>query len=299
MLTASPLAAQSMNGFDLANGSIPADEIFGGGPPRDGIPALTNPRFTSVAEVDWLDTDDRLIAIEIDGEAKAYPLRILNWHEIVNDRVAGTPVVVTYCPLCGTGMVFDPRVDGRRLEFGVSGLLYNSDVLMYDLETKSLWSQIERHAVTGEMLGAQLESLPAVHTTWRHWSEQNPEGLVLSRDTGHARDYDRDPYLLYSNSPRTMFPVNHSDDRLAAKVLVLGIEIDGATTAFPLDQLAHQPKPIRTRVGEQELFVYYFPTTETAFATTPEGEMIPATLAFWFAWSAFHPATELWGEGDS
>lgn len=298
-LVASPAVGQSLNGFDLANGSIPADEIFGGGPPRDGIPALTDPRFTSVDETGWLNDGDRLIAVEIDGQAKAYPLRIMNWHEIVNDHVRGVPIVVTYCPLCGTGMVFDPRVDGRQLEFGVSGLLYNSDVLMYDRETESLWSQIEREAVTGEMLGARLSLLPALHSTWGHWAAQNPQGLVLSLETGHARDYHRDPYLLYASSPRTMFPVNHRDDRLAAKEMVLGIELDGASVAFPLERLANRPKPIRATVGERDLLVYYFPATETAFATTGDGEMVPATLAFWFAWSAFHPETDLWERGSS
>ncbi|MCK5440086.1 MAG: DUF3179 domain-containing protein, partial [Gemmatimonadetes bacterium] len=156
-----------------------------GGPPRDGIPALMSPAFELAGEVEWLRPQDRLLALERDGEAKAYPLRILNWHEIVNDDVGGEPIVVTYCPLCGTGMAFDPHVGDQRLDFGVSGLLYNSDVLMYDRQTESLWSQIEREAVTGTLRGERLELKPLIHTTWAHWREQHPNGLVLSRDTGH------------------------------------------------------------------------------------------------------------------
>lgn len=269
-----------------------------GGPPRDGIPALTNPAFEPVNDVEWLRPQDRLLALERSGEAKAYPLRILNWHEIVNDKLSGEPIVVTYCPLCGTGMAFDPHVGDRRLEFGVSGLLYNSDVLMYDRQTESLWSQIEREAVSGPLRGERLELEPLVHTTWAHWREQNPNGLVLSRDTGHRRDYESDPYLRYASSQRTMFPVNHRDDRLQAKSVVLGITEGESAAAFPLERLLDQPRPVRELVGGKELFLYYVPETATVFATTLEGELVPATLAYWFAWSAFHPDTALWEPGS-
>ncbi len=287
-------SGQQLNGFDVSSSSIPVDEIMSGGPPRDGIPALMSPAFELAGEVEWLRPQDRLLALERDGEAKAYPLRILNWHEIVNDDVGGEPIVVTYCPLCGTGMAFDPHVGDQRLDFGVSGLLYNSDVLMYDRQTESLWSQIEREAVTGTLRGERLELKPLIHTTWAHWREQHPNGLVLSRDTGHQRDYENDPYLSYANSQRTMFPVNHRDDRLLVKTVVLGITRGRSAAAFPLKRLADQPRPVRAVVGSEELFVYYVPETETVFATTLEGDLVPATLAYWFAWSAFHPDTALW-----
>lgn len=297
LATPSTSMGQSKNGFDLSGSLIPVDEILPGGPPRDGIPALKNPRFEAVADVDWLAPGDRLIALEIDGVTKAYPIRIMNWHEVVNDLVGQEPVAVTYCPLCGTGMVFDPHVADGILEFGVSGLLYNSDVLMYDRESESLWSQIERQAVTGARRGTKLELVPATHTTWGRWSEENPDGLVLSRDTGHRRDYDKDPYLSYASTPGTMFPVSSEDDRLAGKEMVLGIEHAEAAIAFPLASLAGLPMPIRTAVGEREILVYYFADSETAFATSLKGEQIPATLAFWFAWSAFHPETVVWEPG--
>jgi hypothetical protein len=262
----SAVNGQELNGFDVSSSAIPVDEIMSGGPPRDGIPALTNPAFEPVDDVEWLRPQDRLLALKRGDEAKAYPLRILNWHEIVNDELAGEPIVVTYCPLCGTGMAFDPHVGDQRLEFGVSGLLYNSDVLMYDRQTESLWSQIEREAVTGALRGERLELEPLVHTTWAHWREQNPNGLVLSRDTGHRRDYESDP--------------------------------GESAVAFPLERLLDQPRPIREVVGSEELFVYYIPETETVFATTLEGDLVPATLAYWFAWRAFHPDTALWEPGS-
>lgn len=289
-----PGAAQTRNGFDLSGSLIPADEILPGGPPRDGIPALTNPRFEKVAEFDWMRPDDRLMALERNGVARAYPLRILTWHEIANDEVGGEPVVVTYCPLCGTGMAFDPVVDGRRLEFGVSGLLYNSDVLMFDRQTESLWSQIRRQAVTGPMRGERLEMIHLTHTTWDRWKREHPDGLVLSRRTGHDRDYDTDPYLAYAASPGAMFPVGHEDDRLPEKTMVLGIEGEDAAVAFPLEALEEVRRPVRARIGDREVFVYWFPDSWTAFATTLDGERIPATLAFWFAWAAFHPETAVW-----
>lgn len=134
--------AKSMLGFDLSRAIIPAKEIRRGGPPPDGIPSIDEPKFTPVAEVDFLEPDDTVIAFEKDGVARAYPFRILIWHEIVNDVVADQPIAVVYCPLCGTAMVFDRRYDDQTLEFGVSGLLYNSDVLMFDRQSKSLWSQL-------------------------------------------------------------------------------------------------------------------------------------------------------------
>lgn len=300
------LAAQTKNGFDLSGSLVPVDEILSGGPPRDGIPALTDPAFERVPEVDWLESDDRLLAVEHDGVAKAYPIRILNWHEVVNDQVGDLAVAITYCPLCGTGMAFDLAVsepgrpfreDGQPVEFGVSGLLYNSDVLMYDRQTESLWTQIGRRAIAGALRGQQLKMIPLLHTTWAHWREEHPDGVVLSRDTGHDRDYDADPYLSYERSSRVMFPVAHRDDRLPEKDLVLGITRGDAAAAFPLDRLADRPRPVRAAVGEEELFVYWFPDSQTAFATTLKGDRVPATIAYWFAWSAFHPDTGLWQAG--
>ena len=290
-----PAHAQTRNGFDVSNASIPVDEILAGGPPRDGIPALTDPRFEPVRQAaSWMRAGDRLLALEMGGVAKAYPLRILNWHEVVNDRVGDRPVLVTYCPLCGTAMAFDPLVGGKRRTFGVSGLLYNSDVLMYDRGTESLWSQIARRAVSGPMRDATLELIPLDHTTWQRWSREHPDGLVLSRETGHDRDYDRDPYLTYATDPGVLFPVAHRDARLPEKALVLGIERGGAAAAFSLDALEGSPRPVRARVGREEVFVYWFRDSWTAFATDLKGRRIPATIAYWFAWSAFHPETKVW-----
>ena len=297
------LVAQTKNGFDLSGSLVPVDEILSGGPPRDGIPALSDPTFERVPDVRWLEADDRLLALELDGAAKAYPIRILNWHEVVNDRLGGRTIAVTYCPLCGTGMAFDLERStdgrpflggGRALELGVSGLLYNSDVLMYDRQTESLWSQIGHRAVTGPLRGRELAMIPVLHTTWERWRKEHPDGLVLSRETGYDRNYEVDPYMSYARSSSVMFPVAHRDERLPEKDLVLGITRGEAAVAFPLDRLEDRPRPVRAAVGEEELFVYWFPDSETAFATTLDGDKVPATIAYWFAWNAFHPDTGIW-----
>ncbi len=152
-------------GFDFSKHSIPRSEIRSGGPPKDGIPAILEPKFVRVDQATFIKDQDRVLGLVHHGESKAYPINILNWHEIVNDVVGGRPVFITYCPLCGTGMAFDPTFNGRVYTFGVSGLLYKSDVLMYDHQTESLWSQIRKEAVTGEMIGSRLTLLPLIHTT--------------------------------------------------------------------------------------------------------------------------------------
>jgi hypothetical protein len=196
----------SFNGFQVEPHSIPLEEISSGGPPRDGIPALMNPQFLSADKADFLSPQDRVLGIQGTHQAKAYPIAILNWHEIVNDTLDATPVVITYCPLCGTGMGFLRKVGNHILTFGVSGLLYQSDVLMYDHQTESLWSQIAMRAVTGKSLGQHLEPIFLEHTTWSAWRNRHPDTLVLSRETMFSRDYGRDPYQNYALTAQLLFP---------------------------------------------------------------------------------------------
>ncbi|MFU8817641.1 MAG: DUF3179 domain-containing (seleno)protein, partial [Pseudomonadales bacterium] len=169
--------ARTMNGFDLSDALIPVRAIESGGPPRDGIPAINQPKFVAAPEAGFLDDDDRILGVAINGQPKAYPISILNWHEVVNDSSGSQYFVVTYCPLCGTGMVFASNAGDGALIFGVSGLLYNSDVLLFDRNTESLWSQILGKAVSGPLRGEPLPQLPAFHTTWADWRERHPQTL--------------------------------------------------------------------------------------------------------------------------
>jgi hypothetical protein len=283
-------AAPVLNGFDLSGALVPVDAIERGGPPRDGIPSIDEPRFISADAASFLAPGDRVLGVHRNGVAKAYPVAILNWHEIVNDRFAGEPITVTYCPLCGTGMAYEARVGEQTLDFGVSGLLYNSDVLFYDRQTESLWSQIMARAVTGPMRGERLEMIALTHTTWADWHSRHPDTQVLSRETGYSRDYGRDPYAGYGRSAEIWFQVSHHDARFHPKEPVLGVEIDGHAKAWPMSAL-NKPE-LRDTVGGHDVIVRYDDKHETgAIHDAGTGEEIPSVIAFWFAWYAFYPET--------
>ena len=277
------------NGFDLSNSSIPVQEIHSGGPPRDGIPSIDRPKFVAASEANFIREKDRVIGVFHSGVAKAYPIKILDWHEIVNDRIGDLPVAVTYCPLCGTGMVFRADEYGQ---FGVSGLLYNSDVLLYDRKTESLWSQIMSEAVSGPRLGAQLKPLPASHTNWRDWVARYPDTLVLSTDTGFRRDYKRSPYLGYARTSRLMFDVEFRNSAFRNKELVLGVSVDGTHKAYPFKVLKkHGQKEFLDQIGTRQVKISWSKPDNTATVFDQNGEEIPSLIAYWFAWYAFHPDT--------
>ncbi|NRB43112.1 MAG: DUF3179 domain-containing protein [Pseudomonadales bacterium] len=290
---------QSYNGFKLGNTLVDKSLIMSGGPPRDGIPSLFNPTMINAKEASFLQDNDRIIGINIAGQRRAYPINILNWHELVNDQIADRAVLISYCPLCGTGMVFDRHIDKKTLRFGVSGLLYNSDVLFYDHSTESLWSQIMTTAISGPMKGQKLKLLAASHSSWGYWKKQYPDTLVLSNKTGYDRDYSRDPYVSYRRSKQVMFPVTDQDGRLDAKDWVLGINHRNHQKAYALSALtaavnaADNKTTITDRIGNNDIIIRFHVPSRTAEIFDEEGELIAATWAYWFAWYAFYPETEL------
>lgn len=304
---------QAAGALDLSDARVPLEEILDGGPPKDGIPALTDPKVVPAEQANDLGPADRILGLAMNGQARAYPIKILNWHEVVNDRLGGQPVLVSYCPLCGSGMAFDARgggsgaasdsrsharVRGERLLFGVSGKLYNSDVLFYDRKTESLWSQLKMEAVTGRMAGTRLVLLPLENTTWEDWRKRYPATTVLSSETGYARDYALDPYSDYENEPSLMFPVVYRDPRLPAKEWVIGVSVEGRSKAYPFSVLAKSKQPIHDRIGELKLIVEYNPTSRSARIADASGRTVPAVTAYWFAWAAFHPETEVFGSTE-
>jgi hypothetical protein len=214
---------------DFSKISVPPKEIVSGGPPRDGIPAIDRPSFESAAEADrWLEGSDPVLVVEHGGEVKAYPLAILIWHEIVNDNVGGQPVSVTFCPLCNTALVFDRNVGGRMLDFGTTGRLRHSDLLMYDRQTESWWQQAVGVAIVGELLDTELEFVPANTFSWEMVRALHPDVLVLSRETGHRRDYGRNPYVGYDDpggSPIPGFFTADEDRRMPAMERVVALDI--------------------------------------------------------------------------
>ncbi len=283
--------------FDLNSATIPRDEIRAGGPPVDGIPALTLPKFVAPEEATFLQPTDRVIGVVTAGVAKAYPLRLLNYHEVVNDQAGNEQIVVTYCPLCDSAIVYNRQLDGVRLEFGVSGLLYNSNVLMYDrqkADRPSLWSQVQATGVAGPYVNQKLSMVPYEVTTWALWRERFPQTRVLSTETGYVRDYSRSPYERYFSTPDLMFPVRHNDDRLQKKTPVLGVWKGRVSTAFPLTAFRKMttPQEVKTIFDGQPLVVHYDPHGPSLrVVQSPAGTQWMYSL--WFAWAAFYPDTAI------
>ena len=296
LLAARPGLAQEKNGFDLSNALIPVGEILKGGPPRDGIPSIDNPKFEKAADtLPWQDGD--LMMTYDQGQAQyAFPVGILNWHEIVNHDSDGEPVLISFCPLCGTGMAFDPVVDGRHLTFGVSGLLYNSDLLMYDHQTESLWSQIEGRAISGPLVGTELEPVAIRHELWQTWRARvGDNGRVLSTDTGHRRNYRQSPYGDYQNSERMYFPVSSTSRKYHPKTWVLGWTHNGESKAWPFPELANLEEGVlQDEIGGKTVSIHFDPDAPSAELRDESGKLLPGTRAFWFAWYTFHPETSIY-----
>lgn len=313
---------------------VPLEEILSGGVPRDGIPSIDRPKFISVAQTDFLADNDLVLGIYHEGVARAYPHKILVWHEIVNDVVAGTPFSVTYCPLCYTGTAHIRKIGGETVEYGVSGLLHNSDLVMYDRKTNTLWSQIMGTGIRGELAGYKLIRVPLDTMKWKDWRALHPDTEVLSTETGWSRPYGTDPYGRYGyyTNEDIWFPVKNFDRRLKPKEIIWGIEIDGKTKAYIETKLADAAF-LNDVFGGKEILVYspavkvarFFDRNlngqvldfelrqgklydkQTGSEWNPDGiavngklkgqqlTRIPAIPNFWFAWVAFYPNTELWG----
>ena len=234
---------------DFSRHTVPFSEILSGGPPRDGIPPIDDPKFITPEEAsDWLGDQEPVIALELNGDARSYPLQILIWHEIANDFVGGVPVAVTFCPLCNTAIVFDRTLDGVVYDFGTSGNLRNSDLIMWDRQTESWWQQFTGEAIVGELAGTRLMTLPSPIISFSDFRASNPEGKVLSRDTGFSKRYGDNPYGGYDRADNPPFLFDGDlDGRLAPKDRVVDVSIDGVTAVFPVPTLGARP---RNTVGE-------------------------------------------------
>src|SRR5262252_3905340 len=245
--------------------SVPLSERESGGPPKDGIPALDHPTFVGVAEANgWLKPIEPVIALTVGGQSRAYPLQILVWHEIVNDSVGGVPVTVTFCPLCYTAIAFDRRAADRVLDFGTTGKLRRSDLVMYDRQTESWWQQAVGQAVVGDLTGTQLTILPASIASWDAFRTAHAEGLVLSRDTGFNRSYGTNPYAGYDQPNTRPFLFDGSlDGRLAPKEHVVTVSLGGDNVAYPYT-LLRQRHVVRDTVGGTPIVVFYRPGTSSA-----------------------------------
>ena len=245
--------------------SVPYSEIIPGGPPRDGIPPLDDPQFTTVSDAnEWVGSNEPVIAFEVDGDARAYPLQILIWHEIVNDVVSGVPVSVTFCPLCNSAIVFDRRLEGVVYDFGTSGKLRNSDLVMWDRQTESWWQQLTGEAIVGELTGKALTALPAPIISWQDFKDAHPEGKVLSRDTGFPRPYGENPYVGYDKVDEPPFLYRGSlDGRLPPKERVAAVTIGEVNVAFPFSLLEAE-RVVSYSVNGRDVVVFFKPGTASA-----------------------------------
>ena len=265
--------------------TIDYQEILSGGPPRDGIPSIDSPTFVDqAAAAEWLVDNEPVIALDIEGDARAYPLQVVTWHEIVNDTVGEVPVVVTFCPLCNSALVFDRRFEDQVFEFGVSGLLRNSDLIMYDRTTESLWQQFTGEGIVGDLTGEQLTFLPSSLISYADFRAAYPEGVVLSRDTGFNRSYGRNPYEGYDSIGSTPFLFRGpADGRLEAveRVVTVSLNEAGVDVAYPLSILA-EAGVINDSQGGQDLVVFHTDGTSSALGAgvIAEAEDVGATGVF-------------------
>jgi hypothetical protein len=274
------------------------NKILSGGPPMDGIPSIDNPKFVSVKEADeWIEDNELVLALDYKGMKRVYPLQILVWHEIVNDNINGDPILITYCPLCGSGIAFERKInlngERKEVEFGTSGKLYNSNLVMYDRETQTYWTQIDGNAIVGELTGQELVEISIDTVVWRDWKEIYSDSEVLSQDTGHSRNYGKDPYGSYYENSNLFFPVENEDTTVHPKTVVFGIEVDGVYIAYTeeylitLGEIEDEVNGVKIKVERDEAGIVIITNVET-------GEKIVKERDFWFAWYAFHPETGLY-----
>lgn len=291
-LSKNSLSINKYNDFNLGNSIIPIEQILHGGPPRDGIPSIDNPKFIPHNRATFLNNEDRILGLFYKNIARAYPIKILNYHEIVNDKIKDESIIISYCPLCGSGIAFSPHLDKPDVRFGVSGLLYNSDMLLYDRETESLWSQIMGLAISGKYKGKKLDRLILQDTSWGNWKKLFPNTQVLSTNTGYFRDYQSHPYGNYDLNSAIYFPVKHSSKRYHAKEKVLGIEINNKFKAYPFSELGKTTGSVTDLFAGKKLRIK-FNAKNRSGTVFHEGKEIQSTTLFWFAWIAFNPDTEV------
>jgi hypothetical protein len=278
-----PPRAETEFNTDFSKHSVAYGEILSGGPPKDGIPALKDPRFVSVSEADaWLKPVEPVILVQVGEDARAYPIQILIWHEIANDTVGGEPLVVTFCPLCNTAIAFKRTVQGQVLDFGTTGRLRYSNLIMYDRQTETWWQQATGEAIAGELTGMQLEFYPAAMISWQDFKSLHPDGKVLSRETGHLRDYGRNPYFGYDDINQTPFLFDgRTPDLLPPMARVLTVDSNEEAVAYPYETL-REKNVINDTVGGDDIVVFWAEGTASALDTgdISEGREVGAAVTY-------------------
>lgn len=313
--------------------TIPSDEVFDGGPGKDGIPSVDNPEFKMASEIEYMNDNDLVLGFKVEDEIRAYTHPVLDWHEIVNDEVNGVPIAITYCPLTGTGIGWDRNVNGSTTTFGVSGLLYNSNLIPYDRNSDSNWSQMANECVNGDLIETQIETHLLVETSWKSWKELYPNSMVLTTNTGASRSYGTYPYGSYRTNSNLNFPISISDDRLHEKERVLGVIIDGKAKVYQFDEFEGddisivQDEFLGQKIvvvgSENKNFMVAFESSELNFSPLQNelpavmedqdgnkynifGEVIEGNnlgeklnaptsyIGYWFSWGTFYSGVEIY-----
>ena len=279
-----PARAESEFKTDFSKHTVPYSEILSGGPPKDGIPALKDSTFVSVTDADaWLKPKEPVILVQVGEDARAYPIQILIWHEIANDTVGGEPLVVTFCPLCNTAIAFKRTVNGMVLDFGTTGRLRYSNLIMYDRQTETWWQQATGEAIAGELTGAQLEFYPATIISWEDYKTSYPEGKVLSRETGHLRDYGHNPYIGYDdvNNPPFLYQGPATPDQLPPVARVLTIDLNGEAVAYPYETL-EKIGAVNDMIGGEAVVIFWQAGTVSPLdsSSTASGHDVGSAAAF-------------------
>jgi hypothetical protein len=288
-----PAAAEdTLEGFAIGDLRVERSLLVAGGPGRDGIKSVDEPEFSHIGEATWVGRDTEVIGVELDGASRAYPVRMLEYHQVVNDEIDGTPVVVTYDPLSGTPITYRRRVGDRTLSFGVSGLVYNHNFVLYDRETESLWSQVLGRAIAGPLAGKALTRVSTRQETTGVWIARHVDSLFLRPPFPEKVFYRLSPYATYWVQDETIFPLAARDETYHAKELVVGVEVGNTERAYLGSILTRDGGRVDEKIDGKRVRIAYDSETGTFQYEVDEG--VRVTEAYWLSWKAFHPKTEVW-----
>lgn len=286
-----------LNGFVLGSPIVPPDKILAGGPPRDGIRSVDQPSLVPAAAASWVRGSDPVLGVAVGEESHAYPVHVIERHQVVNDVIGGVPVVVSYDPLSGTPFAHRRDLEGETLQFGVSGLIYNCNFLMYDRATNSLWSQVRGEAVAGKRVGRKLARLRVRQESLDEWRARFPDTRVLARPDPQRIDYRYSPYTTYWQSESIPFPVEATDPRFHPKEVVLGLHVNGRSRAYLGSLVTAAGGSVEDRFEGHEIRILY--RSEDALFTWDVPEAVQVSDSYWFSWKAFHPDTEVWRSSEA
>ena len=287
-----------LTAFDLTRHSVPPGQIIQTNGSMAGIEAITHPELIAPSKATFLQLDDPVVGVIVDHESRAYPLKILTWHQVVDDSIAGVAIAVTYCPLTGSAIVYDRTLGHKTLMLGTSDRLYDSNLLFFDQASKSLWSQIKGEAIAGPLTGQRLNALASVVTPWGIWKVYHPDTQVLNASAADVRNFANDSTARYDRAQSVPWPVSTLDTRMAPKERVLGLSIGRAAVAFPFTSLAMAKPPIAAEVGGKPVTIVFDAASKTAGAVVA-GKHVAAYTGYWFAWATFHPNTTIWNSDAS